>query len=148
MSENESIQRTEALKAEVERLQAENESLKGSGGAVATGMWRWVFSIVLIIVASLSLVSAIGAYWVSSTLLDTDTYVETIAPLADDPAIQNAVADVVTEQVMEYVDVQGIVEENLPEKLHLLGPTLESAVEGFVRDKTLTLVQSEAFKTL
>ncbi len=139
---------TTDLEAEVERLRAENERLKSSGGANAALMWRWVFSILLIVIASLSLASAISAYWLSGTLLDTDNYVETIAPLADDPAIQNAVADAVTQEVMQYIDIKGLVEQKLPEGLQPLAPALESSVEGFVRDRTLAIVQSDAFKTL
>ncbi len=42
---------------------------------------------------------------------DTDRYVETVAPLANDPAIQSAIADKITAEVFTHLDVVGITNQ-------------------------------------
>lgn len=47
--------------------------------------------------------------WVDNTLSDTDRYVATVGPLAEDPAIQEVAATRLTEAVMAVVDEQRVL---------------------------------------
>ena len=68
-----------------------------------------------------------------------------MAPLADDPAVQESIASKVTAQVFSALDVQGKLDGVLPENLAVLSAPLNSAVQGFVEDQVLKLTQSDAF---
>ena len=51
------------------------------------------------------------AVWARNQVTNTDRYVRTVAPLASDPAIQQAVADQITAQIFTYLDVQGLTNQ-------------------------------------
>ncbi|WP_210585309.1 hypothetical protein [Streptomyces sp. GESEQ-35] len=71
------------------------------------------------------------AAWAAYGLADTGRYVTTMAPLADDPAVREAVADTVGTGIMEEIDV---------------GP-LRATVAPFVHDAVRSFTRTEAFRT-
>jgi len=83
--------------------------------------------------------------------------VTTVAPLASDPAIQQAIADQVTAQVLTYLDVPGLTNQLvdalaergltplLATQLRTLSGPIASGVEGFTHDQVVRVVQSDAF---
>ncbi|MFC7305822.1 hypothetical protein ACFQVC_16540 [Streptomyces monticola] len=79
------------------------------------------------------LLTPLGALstWAKYEIGDTDNYVATMAPLASDPAVQGAVADAVTKEIMKQIDV---------------GP-LQGTVETFVNDAVQSFTETKAFKT-
>ena len=56
-----------------------------------------------------------------------------MAPLADDPAVQESIASKVTAQVFSALDVQGKLDGVLPENLAVLAAPLTSACRGSSR---------------
>ena len=80
----------------------------------------------------------------------------TVAPLASDPAIQQAIADDVTAQVLTYLDVPGLTNQVvdalaergltrlLATQLRTLSGPIASGVEGFTHDQVVRVVQSDA----
>jgi len=85
------------------------------------------------------------AAWGNRTVLNTDRYVATVAPLAEDPAVQASIAHKVTDQVFDALDVQGKLAGVLPENLAILAAPMTNAVQGFVEEQVLKVVQSDAF---
>ena len=92
---------------EVERLRArvaelENRLMEAETGSPAKptiqrrSAWWTVTSSVLIVLACVLAPLSVASVWASAELSDTQQYVETVAPLAEDPAVQQAVADEVT----------------------------------------------------
>jgi hypothetical protein len=151
-------------RAELERLRAELAALRAGGGPPAEkppsrGRWRSVVAIVLIVLGCILAPVALVAVWTNRTISDTDRFVETVSPLVRDPDVQNRIVDRVTTAVMDNIDVQAIGDDavdalanaGLPalvtDRLRQLTPTLQSAVEGFVRDRVHDLVTSTAFAT-
>ncbi|MGW4698831.1 hypothetical protein [Streptomyces sp. NPDC004285] len=53
---------------------------------------------------------SVAATWASSQINDVDRYVRTVAPLTRDPAVQNAVTDRVTDEIVARVDVHRLSE--------------------------------------
>jgi hypothetical protein len=109
---------------------------------------RRVTVIVLIVLGCvLAPVSVIGV-WARNTLLDTGQYVDTVGPLADDPAIQEALADRVTTRLFESVDVEAELSEALPEEADVVVPIVADGLERVVHDVTLRFAESDRFPQL
>ncbi|WP_308408873.1 hypothetical protein [Streptomyces sp. AC558_RSS880] len=72
------------------------------------------------------------AAWAAFGLADTGRYVDTVAPLATDPAVRDAVADAVGDEVVRELDPKTAA-----------GP----ALGPFVRDAVRSFTRTEAFRT-
>ena len=158
-------------RAELERLRAEVASLRSQATAAAAPSepvvvvstrrprqrWRSVVATFLIVIACILAPVAGVAVWMKNLVTGTDRYVTTVAPLARDPAIQNAVADRITAEIFVHLDVQQITnqavdalaERGLPPRvadpLHALSRPMASGVQGFVRTEVGKVVASDAF---
>ncbi|MFE3323642.1 hypothetical protein [Streptomyces sp. NPDC059176] len=116
---------------------------------------RSFFSALLIVIGCVLAPLCIVARWTASEVGDTDRYVATVAPLASDPDVQQAVATRVTNAVMQHIDLANLLEgvaptdrPRLEAALGKLGNSLEGAVRSFVQDRAQDIVASDAFKTL
>jgi hypothetical protein len=69
---------------------------------------RNVCASVLLVLAFLLAPLSVVATWVDEEVSDTDRYVQTVAPLATDPAVQAAITDRLTTRVVDNVDVAAI----------------------------------------
>jgi hypothetical protein len=154
VSGDDTVDKTDELRLEVEKLRRENEELKEStdDGSPAhprrRGRWRRVSACVLIVLASLLAVVSVLVVFVRNEVLDTNTYVATVGPLASDPAIQSAVANRVSQQLIRQVKVQQRVADALPQKAKFLAAPISSGLESVTHQVTLKFVQSSAFKKL
>ncbi|ANH37914.1 hypothetical protein I601_1478 [Nocardioides dokdonensis FR1436] len=68
---------------------------------------RRLVSVLLVLVAALVLPLALSAGWLAAVVTDTDTYVETVGPLADEPVVRTALAGRIEMTLIEQVDVPG-----------------------------------------
>lgn len=84
----------------------------------------------LVLVAVLTPLSTL-AVWAEREIGDSDGYVSAMAPLASDPAVQNAVANRITDEVLKKVDA---------------GP-FTVAVRELVHDAVLSFAATDAYKT-
>ena len=99
----------ERLRARVAELEAEHATRPGATRTSThrrSGWWA-AASAVLIVVACVLAPLSVASVWASSVLSNTDRYVETVAPMADDPAVQDALAAKVTSAVFENLDLEG-----------------------------------------
>ena len=86
----------EELLQQIEQLKQENERLtKEVTGEGMSPRTRRSFVVTLLVIASFLLALSVPAVWLNRMVTDTDFWVETVAPLADEPAIQNAVSSAV-----------------------------------------------------
>ncbi|WP_046506273.1 hypothetical protein [Streptomyces odonnellii] len=92
-------------------------------------MRSYLSTALIVLLTVLTPLSAIAA-WADLEIGDTGRFVSTIAPLASDPAVQGAVADRVTDQVMTQIDV---------------GP-LQSGARELLHEAVLSFATTEAFK--
>ncbi|TCJ94990.1 hypothetical protein [Nocardia alba] len=122
---------------------------------------RRIAVILLVCATGLLTLAAVVAGFLRAEVLDTDHYVDTVAPLAADPAIQTSVADALTRAVMARVDVEQAATELLQRvgDAEDRGPLATAAVrsvpallaaqsEDLVRDAATTLVRSDGFSAL
>ncbi len=120
---------------------------------------RATFAVVLITLGVILAPLAVVAHWAQRELTDTDVYLATIVPLGTDPVVQSALENRITDAVMEKIDVPSLVEgassaleerglERAAEALTLLEGSVTGGIEGFVRDTTAKVVESDAFETV
>ncbi len=98
--------------------------------------------------ASLLVPVSILGLWTRNQLLDTDRYVQTVSPLATDPAVQASVTDRVTEALYGSVDVEAKVGEALPDRGQFLAAPISLGVENLIRQIVDRIVHSEQFAKL
>ncbi|GAA3506743.1 hypothetical protein GCM10019016_138580 [Streptomyces prasinosporus] len=88
---------------------AEYERLRRAAG-VRHRRLRGAGASVLLVLTLLLAPFAVVAAWVQDTVTDTDRYVRTVAPLAADPAVQEALTDRLTTRVVTALDVEAITD--------------------------------------
>ncbi|TQE21113.1 hypothetical protein SipoB123_27405 [Streptomyces ipomoeae] len=120
---------------------------------------RTLGSVLLITLASVLALLAVVAVWANSIVRDTDRYVATVAPLASDPDVQQAVTARVTNVVLKQIDVDALVaelsraaaQEGVPPRVASLigdldGP-INSGLKELVNSTVMRVVSSSAFET-
>jgi hypothetical protein len=140
------------LAAEVERLWLERDRLRSEAETldrrVHGGRTRRVLVGVLVVLSCLSFLAASLGFWANRHLLETDIWVDRVGPTIDDPAVQAAMADAITIEVMKLLDPKSLIEDVLPDRARVLATPLASAVRDFVHDRVLTFVSSDRFAEL
>ena len=121
--------------------------------------WRSIIVMILVTVGAILAPLTVVATWAHDQIGDTDQFLETVTPLASDPAVQNAIADRITQEINSAINVEEITGEALtalsgqnfvPPRaasvLPSLAVPLSNAIENFVRTRVDQLVQSDAFQ--
>jgi hypothetical protein len=150
---------------ELERLRAEVAGLRSPPPAEETepaaarptrGRRNTVAAVLVLILACLLAPVSVVAVWAKSQVFDTDRYVETVAPLAEDPAVQAMVTTRITNEIFSRVDVEGLtsdaisaLQSRLPDdvgqNLQALSGVMANGVQNAVRDQIGNIVASSQF---
>lgn len=162
MNDNEELERLRArvgeLESELDATRAQTQPLPVQ--ARPRGRWRSITAATLIVLSCVLAPLSVTAVWASNQVSDTDRYVQTVAPLADDPAVQSAIAAQVTQQVFKYVDIDtlttdtlnAISQQNLPPRaaagLQALKVPIVNGLENFTRTQVEKIVASPQFATV
>jgi hypothetical protein len=149
-------------RAELERLRALEESGAPLAAPRRPGRGRWAGAIVLLLLAALLAPLSALARWTNATLLDTDSYVSMVAPLADDPAVQEEVSRRITDGVFQALKVEELTAQTLtaigerprvegltsrlPVDLSTFAQPISNAIYGFTEEQVSRLVASDAFR--
>ena len=109
--------------------------------------WRRPLSIALIVVGCICAPLALAGLYVHTDLMDVDGYVKTITPVAGEPAVQTAVADVLAAQITKGLKAAGSSASPLPEELGSIAGELGDVLplEDLTREMTKQALASEAF---
>jgi len=118
----------------------------GPGSPPKLPRWRRTLVAVLVILSVVLAPLGVVAIFVRNLVLDTDTYVETVAPLAHDPDIVQSAADRMTDRLFESVDVEQRIQDALPDRAEFLAGTLTTALEGVARDAAVQLLETDQFQ--
>ena len=92
--------------------------------------------------------SSLVIVWLNRTLTDTSTYVKTVTPLATKPAIQNLVAQKVSQQIIDNATTSDLASTLLPAQVSQQAEVLKPQLQAIIEKNILTVVQSPAFLTL
>ena len=119
--------------------------------------WRAACSATCLVLAVLLVPLSVAGWWLRTTLTETDDYVATVAPLADQPEVQDAVADLLTRRVSERLDEADLlpraadalegrgIPPELARALTLLAEPLRERVDERVSRAAHSLVETDAF---
>jgi hypothetical protein len=126
------------------------EPVTGVASGVRPKLPRWrriLVGVLVVLVCLLVPISVVGV-WVRNTILHTDQFVDTMAPLADDPAVQQAIAVRVTNTLMEATGLESQIADRLPDRAKAAAPFIAGGAEQVVRGATLRIVDSDRFEGL
>ena len=130
----------EEVKAELERVTAERDLLEAKVETLEAPKrhrLRRILAPILVALAVIVFTVTVPAAWGERTVLNTDRYVATVEPLAGDPAVQQAIAARLTDEVFAALNVQEVLSNALAsigERATILAGPLTSALQGFVQD--------------
>ena len=149
---------------EIARLSAENARLRGQLGPAAehraAARWRAFSAALLITIGVILAPVSVVAYWTKGYINDTDRFVASLAPLAQDPAVQAYLVDEIVTVVNDNGDIDGITSDlfdglanlDLPpaarNALVLLEQPAIQGVQGLIRSTATNVVASDAFAQL
>ncbi|QTD96647.1 hypothetical protein [Streptomyces cyanogenus] len=119
---------------------------------------RYAGASLLLLLTLLLAPLAVVAAWMDDTITDTDRYVQTVAPLASEPAVQKAVTDRLTDRVVDEMDLDAVTaalskalaDAGAPPAVvdhsaALTGP-LRAAVTNVVHGIVFRVISSDAFQ--
>jgi hypothetical protein len=139
------------LAVERDRLRAEVEDLRAQVPPAPprrAGRPRRIVTALLVVLTSIVFTVAVVGVWAHRNVLNTDKWVDTVGPIAEDPAVQQALGNWMTPQLMEAIDPEAFFESVLPERGQALAAPLTGAVEGFVDDQVNDYLASDRFQRL
>jgi hypothetical protein len=150
-------------RAELERLRAENAQLRSrpepanghAGGAKRRHRpgWRGPVAVLLIVLGCVLAPVSVIAVWTANQVSDTNRYVQNVAPLIHEPAVQSALTDKITKQINAQIHVQALTNQaadtlssrgftRVGTLLHSFSGSLAGAVGGFVHTQVAKIVAS------
>jgi hypothetical protein len=152
---NDAVQELARLRAENERLRAMVAGREAAGGTPRRPRraGRWSAAAIFLLIGCLLLPVGAIALWARTVIFDTDRYVATVAPLARNPAVRNAVADRITAEVFATLDINalagqaidGLVKQGAPAELAALRQPVVNGVESFARTQIHRVVSTDVF---
>ena len=134
------------LRAEVERLRSENAKL--ARRATWRSRLRSSSSAFLLVVGCGLAVLSLVAIWLRVTLLNTDRYVSTVAPIAANRGVQDAIAQKINNEIFARVNFSGLAQQVLPDRADVLGPAIERGAQSVISDRVNDFTRSERFQEL
>jgi hypothetical protein len=138
--------------ADVRRLPSEPDVVKAQVSdprrPARNGVGRRTVLGVLVVLFTLLVPILATAAWTHRTVLDTDTFVGTVAPIADDPAVQAAVSRQVTDQLYAALQPQQIVADALPPKAAFLAGPITNGSKQYVQQGVDHVISSSQFQQI
>lgn len=110
--------------------------------------WRRILVATLVVVSVVLAPIALLSVFVRNQLLDTDSYLDTVGPLASDPAIVQVASDRLTTRLFAAVDVEERAKDALPDRAAFLAGPLTEGLEQVTREAAVRLLESDQFQTI
>jgi len=134
------------LQDEVAELRAANAKLE-KRVAMRARLRRAAMVLLLVLGCGLT-AAALVAVWTRATVLDTDRYVDTMAPIAASPSVQKTVADKLDTRITGAIDFNALAREALPERADVLAPAIAAGAQSAIREGLDRFVASDRFQEL
>jgi hypothetical protein len=115
---------------------------------------RSLAALLVFIIAVLVTPIALVGHWGHRTVIDTTRYLETVGPLATDPAVQASISEAVTNAITSQINTEelvggllGNIVEN-PTILDRLSGPIAAGINGLIGEAVSTFVASDAFEEI
>jgi hypothetical protein len=112
-----------------------------------TKRWQKIVSIVLLVIGFILVPLSGVAIWSHNQLTNTDRYVETVSPLAENADVQQAVANAVVNAIFTG-NIEKRVASELPKRAQPLAAPIASAAKGYAVNVAEKLLASQQFADL
>lgn len=109
---------------------------------------RNVIAIILVVLGCVVGTVSVAIVWLNQVVLDTDKYVATVAPLSENAAIKDAVANRLTDELFTRTHAEQLASEALPDKVDFLAAPIVGATEGYVNEQIRKLLDSAEFSKI
>jgi hypothetical protein len=86
--------------------------------------------------------------WAHRTLLNTPTFVGTVAPVFEDPAVASAVAARATDELFTELNVQARLRDALPPRASFAAVPVTNATKGYVAGQLTNVLTSPQFQAI
>ena len=103
---------------------------------------RWL-ALGLVVMSVIALVVSALALWSDSLVFNTDKWVATVAPVAEDPAVRHAVSTFVADKTIEVADLQDRIADALPSDAAVLAVPLTRTLRDFLVQEIDKLLATE-----
>lgn len=142
------------------RVQGEAAELTASTARRQSQRWRAPLSAFCITLAALLVPVSVIASWTGAQLVDQEAFVQTFAPLADDPDVQGMIVDKSVSAIDEAINIDGLMNDafdgiaalGLPPRAHaaidLLGVPASAGVRSILDNAVTTAVASSSFSSV
>jgi hypothetical protein len=134
-----------AAEADHGGIQAEREAPQGTKKPSRRRVRRSVVAVLVALSCLLALLST-TVVWAHRTLLNTGTFVGTVAPVFKDPAVAAAVATRATDQLFTELNLQARVKDALPPKASFAAAPIANATKGYVAGELTTVLANPKFQ--
>lgn len=107
-------------------------------------------NVALLIVVAFGLVAVLAnhAVWLATTTLSTDRFVDTFAPLPEDPSVARALGEDVADAIVTKADVTDRITNLLPDGLSFIAVPITTAVGNVMADTATDIIGSDRFADL
>ena len=133
-----------AVEAEKPVKSAKVKKAKTRRGHLPRRISAWV----LVVLASILIPVSVISVWAIRTVTDTNQYVETMAPLATNPVIQQGLAKRATDELFSHTNVQARVTQALPKAAKPIVAPVVAQVQTYVQGLALKVFESPKFAKL
>jgi hypothetical protein len=93
--------------------------------------WRTPVAALLIILGCVLAPLSVVAVWTANQVSDTSRYVANVEPLIKDPAIQNALTDKITSEIVTRINVKGLTDQAAAALAQKGLPRISTLLKGF-----------------
>lgn len=107
-----------------------------------TGRARGVLAGIALVLACVSILVTTVGVWTHQVALNTDRFTALIADVTKDPAVTDPIADRVSAQVVEALDVKTRIEGRLPDALKPLAGTMTLAIQNGIDQRLRVALQN------
>lgn len=137
--------------AELVRVRAERDAAlarldKRERRRQVGGVARRTTVTVLVVLAAILIPVTATVTWAHRTVVNTDSFVSTVGPLASDPAVTSALARTATDQLFTALDPQQTITAALPPRAAFLAGPITNGVKGFIQSQANTVLASRPFQ--
>ncbi len=110
--------------------------------------WKDITAAILIFLGCLLAMFSVTMVWLNQVVLDTEKYVDMVAPLSQDDAIKNATAKAVTDEAFTRAQVDQLALKALPEQADFLAAPMVGATKGFIEEQVRKQLDSPEFTSI